>query len=361
MAASHGSEHGVEHRIQILGEILREKTQHGVTVLLQQAVLVAIPSVRLGIAQMPGAIDLDRHTRVLAQEVDLHFDHGHRKESLAWHSTGIGVGCHRGSPAGDRGTPRSHSAPCRHLRRRLAQAGQPPRTGQRAATQRRRGPADERLRHSRASTTDPPAAVRQSAIQGWRWPARRSRSLELHIPGSVVQTFGTTSGRSGQRSRTHGPHACHLTTDATARRTARSSRATRPGELQTACRAERRRIPRRRTCRYPEGRAFHRRESQRAAQRQLAALSSHLPRARPPSDRPFPTTDQRTTLGARSVPSEPTGIGLPVRRSPRRHRCCDYGRRSQRGLCRGTGIGSVCPRPRRSWAGMTSDERSQCA
>ena len=65
-------EYRVEHVVQACSKVRREKPEHEVTVRLQQRVLAAVPTIRLWVAEVLVAIDLDHQARLPAQKVNLH-------------------------------------------------------------------------------------------------------------------------------------------------------------------------------------------------------------------------------------------------------------------------------------------------
>ena len=61
---------GVENGLQLLADVLSQKAQHEVAVLLQQLVLPPIAAIRDRIGQVLSAIEFDGQVRIRAQQVD---------------------------------------------------------------------------------------------------------------------------------------------------------------------------------------------------------------------------------------------------------------------------------------------------
>ena len=62
----------IQHRVQILRDILGEEAQNNIAILLQQPILAPVAAVRNRIAEVLRTVEFDRHTRLVAQEIDLH-------------------------------------------------------------------------------------------------------------------------------------------------------------------------------------------------------------------------------------------------------------------------------------------------
>jgi hypothetical protein len=75
-ATDEGGHNGVQELIQTLARILRQKSRHEVTVLLQQGVPSPVPPAGFGIPEMLGAIQFDDHASLRAQKIDLHLSSG---------------------------------------------------------------------------------------------------------------------------------------------------------------------------------------------------------------------------------------------------------------------------------------------
>jgi hypothetical protein len=66
------SQDGIQDRVQLLDQILRQEAKNEEPVLLQERILLSIPTVGLGIRQVLRAVQFDHRSGVNAQEVDLH-------------------------------------------------------------------------------------------------------------------------------------------------------------------------------------------------------------------------------------------------------------------------------------------------
>jgi hypothetical protein len=64
------SHDGVEHEVQLLTHIFRKEAQYQVAVLLKQLILATVAAVGDRIREMLGAVQLHRHTRIGAQQID---------------------------------------------------------------------------------------------------------------------------------------------------------------------------------------------------------------------------------------------------------------------------------------------------
>ena len=70
-AAAERTQHGIEHQVEILADVLCQKAKDEVVVLLEELVLAPIPAVRHGVCEVLRAIQFDRDARIGAEQVDL--------------------------------------------------------------------------------------------------------------------------------------------------------------------------------------------------------------------------------------------------------------------------------------------------
>ena len=61
------AEHGIEHQVEFLPDVFRQKAKHKVAVLLKELVLASIPSVRDRVCEVLSTIQFDRDARIGAE------------------------------------------------------------------------------------------------------------------------------------------------------------------------------------------------------------------------------------------------------------------------------------------------------
>jgi hypothetical protein len=62
----------VEYQVEMFAHILGEEAQDEIAVLLEQLIPATIPAVRIDAFQVLPAVQLDRDTRIAAQQINLH-------------------------------------------------------------------------------------------------------------------------------------------------------------------------------------------------------------------------------------------------------------------------------------------------
>ena len=62
--AAERTQHRIEHEVEVLADVLCQKAQHEVVVLLEELVLAPIPAVRHGVREVLGAVQLDSDARI---------------------------------------------------------------------------------------------------------------------------------------------------------------------------------------------------------------------------------------------------------------------------------------------------------
>lgn len=72
LAKGDGPQDGIQHAVEVFGNVLREEAENQVTVFLKQTVLAAVAPVRDGISQVLRAIEFDGNAQLAAEQVDFH-------------------------------------------------------------------------------------------------------------------------------------------------------------------------------------------------------------------------------------------------------------------------------------------------
>ena len=67
-----GSENRVKDRVEVSGEVLYEKTQDNIPVLLEQLIFAPIAAVCDGIGEMLRPVEFDDDARIVTQQINLH-------------------------------------------------------------------------------------------------------------------------------------------------------------------------------------------------------------------------------------------------------------------------------------------------
>ena len=73
MTSCDGLQYGIQYAIQILTKIFCKKPQDKVAVLLQEAILSAVSSVRFGVGEMLFSVQFNNEAQSLTDEIDFHF------------------------------------------------------------------------------------------------------------------------------------------------------------------------------------------------------------------------------------------------------------------------------------------------
>ena len=73
MTPSNGLQYGIQDAIQIFTKIFCKKPQNKIAVLLQEAILSAVSSIRFGVGKMLFSVEFYDEAQSLADEIDFHF------------------------------------------------------------------------------------------------------------------------------------------------------------------------------------------------------------------------------------------------------------------------------------------------
>ena len=68
----HRPEHGIEHPVELSTDVLGKEPKHKVTMFLKESVLLAVPTIGLGICEVLGPIQLDDQHRRRTEKIYFH-------------------------------------------------------------------------------------------------------------------------------------------------------------------------------------------------------------------------------------------------------------------------------------------------